>query len=270
MKSNLLYLLALLFIMAGCSGANNDPEPEKTYLLQRKLSEVTFPTGGGLTIDLTYSYNDLGQLVRISGVTVRDSEVQPTNTTLFYDSKGRLEQVKNMHGTVWTNTYNDKNQVVQMIRQYKDSDSYYYLYSYNGKSQLTEVKTYQKEIGAATFVGSTVYSYFDGNKISIKRTSVSGENNREHALVTDDKKRELPVLPHQIAPDFFAAELFAESILTRHNIISNEVMDVATNRKNGVSYQAVYTYNEGGYPATCMKLFDQGSVEKVSYIYTSK
>lgn len=277
MRTNLLSLLTVLMMLTGCSNSiqeapepEKEPEPEKIYLLQRKLSQVTFPGGEGATIDITYSYNNQNQLDTISGVSVSGTEVKALETTLNYDSQGRVKEVRNTLGTTWINTYNDKNQVVKLERKYKDAEPYLYLHTYNQNNQLTEVKTYRKEVNAEAFIGSTAYSYADTNKINIKRTTASGEIDREYAIVTDDKKRELPVLPHQIAPEFYAAEVFAERIFTRHNIVSNEVVDKATNRRNGVSYQTVYTYNEGGYPATCVKSFEQGSVENITYTYIIK
>ncbi|RDV14468.1 hypothetical protein DXT99_13765 [Pontibacter diazotrophicus] len=272
MQSKLLYLLAVLFLFSGCSESiEEDPAPEKTYYLQRKLSEISFlNTGGGMIIDLTYSYNELDQLTRISGVLLRDTVEQAVNTVLDYDGKGRVNYVQNNRGTTWTNTYNDKNQLIKLVRAYKDSEPGSQLLIYNEDNQLVEVKTYRQQNGAEVYSASRHYTYMDGNQISIKTILASGEESRSHTIATDDKKRPLPVLPIQIAADFSYAEVFGEGIFTRNNVVSSAIRDAAGNRITGGDYDAHYTYNEAGYPLTCVKLFDHGSMEKITYVYTSK
>ena len=144
MKRNLLYLLPLFLLLSGCSlSSEEEPTPEKQYLLQRKLSEITFGNGRGMTIDLTYSYNNLDQLVRIAGVLLRDTAELAVHTTLAYDNQGRLAHVQNNAGTVWDNFYNDKNQLVKQVRAYKGATPFTHLHSYNAANQLVEVKTYK-------------------------------------------------------------------------------------------------------------------------------
>ncbi|GAA4443343.1 hypothetical protein GCM10023188_43940 [Pontibacter saemangeumensis] len=270
MKTNLLYLLLVLFIFAGCSDNNEEaPAPEKTYLLQRKLSETTFANGGGVTIDLTYGYNPKKELVRISGVIIKEDELVPLHTDLFYDSQGRVTRVENRLGTVWTNEYNDKNQLVRSTRKYKDSEPFIHLHSYNAQDQLAEIKTYKQVESPEAYVGNTVITYSSGNQIHIARASVAGEA-KEYTIVTDSNKRDLPALPHQITAEFGAAEIFAEPYITSNNIASIEILDKETNRKEGASYQAVRTYNEGGLPETCVRLFEHGSIENISYTYSAE
>lgn len=274
MKTNLLYLLLVLFLFAGCSKKTDPdevPAPKKTYLLQRKLSEVTYSNSvmTDVTIDLTYGYNDKQELVRISGVIIKEDELTPVHTDLSYDREGRVIRVENRLGTVWTNEYNDKNQLVKSIRRYKDSDRFIYLHSYNDKNQLAEIKTYKNEESADAYRGNTLITYEGENQIHITRATVSGEV-REYTIVTDGHKRELPALPHQITAEFGAAEIFAEPYITSQNIASIHVLDKETNRQNGASYQALRTYNDGGLPETCEKLFHHGSVEKITYVYSVK
>lgn len=271
MKTNLLYLLLALFLFSGCSKDDDDAAPEKTYLLQRKLSEVTYPGGdGGVTIDLTYSYNPKNQLIRINGVIIRKDELVPVHTDLSYDSEGRVRRVENRLGTVWTNEYNDKGQLVLSTRKYKNSEPYIYLHSYNDKNQLVEIKTYMKEVSQEAYRGNTLISYEGDNRINIKSTSAVSEEGREQTIITDNQKRELPPLPHQITAEFGAAEIFAEPYITSHNIASIETLNKKSDKIYSDGYQATRTYNEGGYPETCIKMHDEGSVEKITYVYTSK
>ncbi|SFH13889.1 hypothetical protein [Pontibacter chinhatensis] len=270
MKTNLLYLLLALFLFSGCSKDDDDAAPEKTYLLQRKLSEVTFSSGGGVTIDLTYSYNPKNQLIRINGVIIREDELVPVHTDLSYDSEGRVRRVENRLGTVWTNEYNDKGQLVLSTRKYKTSEPYIYLHSYNDKNQLVEIKTYMKEVNQEAYRGNTLISYEGDNRIKIERTSVASGEIREYTIVTDNQKRELPPLPHQITAEFAAAEIFAEPYITNHNIASMDVVNKTPSNVLDISYQATRTYNQAGYPETCIMTFNHGSVEKITYVYTSK
>ena len=267
MKTKLLYLLALLFVFTGCS---EKEEPEKTYLLQHKSSVVTYPSGGGLTIDLSYTYNDKDQLVGISGVTVRDGETITGTTTINYDSQGRVAFVQNSLGTTWTNTYNDKGQLEKVVKKFASSEPTVSEHFYDNADRLTQVVIYQQKDNALYGIGTFAYTYTGSNGIKIKKMNSSGTVNQEHTIITDAHNRELPYLPHQITMEFFAAEVFAEPLLTRHNIISNELMNVIQGNKLGVSYTAAYTYNEGGYPVSAVKTFQEGSVEKVAYKYTSK
>ena len=268
MKTKLLYLLALLFVFAGCS--DNDPEPDKKYLLQRKSSVVTFPSGGGLTIDLTYNYNEKDQIVAIDGTLVRDGETRQGTSILNYDSQGRVIFAQNYLGTTWTNTYNAQGQLEKVVRKFASSEPYTQEHLYDIAGQLIQVNTYQQKDNALTMVGSIAYAYIGKNRINVKRINSSGTDNKEYTILTDSNKRELPFLPHQVTMDFFYAEVFAEPLITQHNIISNEVMDVIQSKKMGVSYTSTYTYNTGGYPVSAVKTFEEGSVEKVTYSYLVK
>lgn len=267
MRTNLLYLLLTLIIFSSCS--KDEPAPEKKYLLQRKLSEVTYP-GGGVTIDLTYSYNDLQEMIRINGVIIRKDELVPVHTDISYDSQGRVIHVENRLGTIWTNEYNQKSQLVKSTRKYKDSDPYIYLHSYNDRDQLVEIKIYQSEVSEGAYKGNTLISYESGNRINIKTIPLATGVAKEYSLITDNQNRELPPLPHQITAEFGAVEIFAEPYITSNNIISFAYLNEATNQYDKYKYQAAYTYNEGGYPETCIKTHTSGAVEKVTYVYTTK
>lgn len=275
MKANLLYvLLAFLFLSSGCSFNDKDPEPEKTYLLQRKFSEIISHDLRG-TIDLTYTYNDESQLINISGVTNWKGEIKTTYTTLSYDSKGRIERIKTLSGNEFVHYYNDKDQLVKLTRAYQDSSPIIYMHYYDDAGRLTEIKAYSGELTEENSGSSRLITYVNENLIKIINVNTVSGATRNYTLITDDKKRELPVLPHQIAAGFFAAELFSESIITKNNILSNELIhtnsnDASINNKAGVSYQSEYTYNDGGYPTSCIKTFHEGSIEKITYTYAVK
>ncbi|MCP2044293.1 hypothetical protein [Pontibacter sp. HSC-36F09] len=274
MKANLLYaLLAILFLSSGCSFNDKDPEPDKTYLLQRKYSEVIFPNGGGGTIDLTYTYDDNNLLTRISGVTFWKGELKTIYTKLAYDSKGRAEQINTLSGTEWVLFYNDKDQLVKVTRAYLGSMMGSYMHYYDDKGRLSEIKFYSGALSEGNLSNHRVFSYPGANQIKIA-IQVGNEKTSEYTLLTDDKKRNLPALPHQISSEFFSEELMSEGIITQHNIISYEqlVFNKMTGTGNitGPSYQTEFTYNDGGYPSTCVRTFQEGSIQKVTYTYAVK
>ncbi|WP_143731992.1 hypothetical protein [Pontibacter lucknowensis] len=117
-------------------------------------------------------------------------------------------------------------------------------------------------------------TYINENQIKVTGTSALDQI-RNYTIITDAKKRELPILPHQIASSFFAAEIHSESIITKNNILSNELIytnrnDASVKNKAGVSYASEYTYNDGGYPISCIKTFHEGSIEKITNTYSVK
>ncbi|NEM99295.1 hypothetical protein [Pontibacter burrus] len=106
--------------------------------------------------------------------------------------------------------------------------------------------------------------------MKIKKVDSSGTENKEYSITTDTFKGSLPFLQHQISMEFYAYEVVPEPLLTPHNILSNEVKDVILNQKMGESYTSTFIYNEGGYPITAVRTFEDSSVENIQYIYTSR
>lgn len=273
MKTSLLYLLALLLILSGCQ-CDTDPAPEQTYLLQRKLSDITFPQGGGTVFDLTYSYNDQDQLIRVGGHIIRDTLLVAENFTLAYDTKGRVAHVQKWPSHDWYFTYNDQDQLVKQVKTYKDEDGsvsqYSYLHTYNTANQLEGVKVYSWQQNADVLVNIRKYTYTAGNHITVNYYSPTGILVRKQDAVTDDKKLPAYVLPLNSIPIFFFSEVFGEGIMTDHNITALTMLNGVEQTLYGGSYQAEYTYNKAGYPVTCVKKYEAGSVEKIEYIYKIK
>ena len=119
------------------------------------------------------------------------------------------------------------------------------------------------------YIGNSAFTYADANHIQMVRANASGEKSAEFSFTTDDKKRALPVLPIQIAPDFSYAEVMGEGLFSSHNI-THSALVYTQNRTSGHDYDANFTYNEGGYPVSCVKVFAEGSVEKITYVYATK
>ncbi|MBF8963784.1 hypothetical protein I0P70_11030 [Pontibacter sp. FD36] len=274
MKASLLgILIAILFIGTGCSFNDKDPEPEKTYLLQRKYSEIVSHDLKG-SIDLTYTYNDNDQLVNISGVTDWKGEIKTSFTTLTYDNKGRVERINTLSGNEVVHFYDDKDRLIKLTKAYKDSKPVIFMHYYDNEGRLIEIKAYSGEITEENSGSRRLITYVNENQIKVTVNTVTGAT-RNYTLITDSKKRELPVLAHQISAGFFAAELMSESLITKNNILSNELIhtninDASVNNKAGVSYQSEYTYNDGGYPTSCIKVFHEGSIENITYTYSVK
>ncbi|WP_299986664.1 hypothetical protein [uncultured Pontibacter sp.] len=273
MKASLLgILIAILFIGTGCSFNDKDPEPEKTYLLQRKYSEIVSHDLKG-SIDLTYTYNDNDQLVNISGVTDWKGEIKTAFTTIKYDNQGRAERINTLSGTEWVLFYNDKDQLVKVTRAYLGSMIAIYMHYYDDKGRLSEMKYYSGTVSEESLSGYRLFSYPSSNQVKIS-IYTGTRKTTEYTLLTDNKKRNLPVLPHQISSDFFSEELMSERLITENNILSFEQLTfnstTNTSKKSGNSYLTEFTYNEGGYPATCVRTFHEGSVQKVTYTYSVK
>ncbi|MHC2992687.1 hypothetical protein OB13_14270, partial [Pontibacter sp. HJ8] len=132
MKTKLLYALLGLFLFTSCSlTGDKDPEPEKTYLLQRKLSEISFTNGKGMTIEWNYTYNQDNQLTRIDAVSERDGTTNRGSTYLEYDAHTRLNLITNDFGWKWEFVYNPKNQLIELVRTYKELSPFIQFYTYN-------------------------------------------------------------------------------------------------------------------------------------------
>lgn len=272
MKINLLFALCMLFLFSGCSLNDKDPEPEKTYLLQRKYSE-TISNGLRSTIDLTYTYNNNNQLINISGVANWKGELKTIYTKLAYDSKGRVTRINTLSGTEWILYHNDKDQLEKVTRTYFDSLIGIYMYYYDDKGRLSEMKNYVRAVSVENLSDYRVFSYPGANQIKIA-IYVGNERTSEYTLLTDNKKRNLPALPHQISFEFFSEELMTEGLISQHNIVSLEQLNfnrtTGASNKSGTSYQTEFTYNDSGYPLTGMRTFHEGSVQKVTYTYSTR
>lgn len=268
MKTKLLLLLALLFVFGGCS--KDEPAPERTYLLRYKKSQTTLPDGGYLNIDLTYIYNEKDQIVSIDGATVRKGTDEIGTTTIDYDSQGRLTYAANSSGTTWTITYNAKGQIDKIVKRYLWSDTSIQEFFYDNSGQLIQLNAYRQRGRIISLVSTHQYTYAANNTVKIKKINSSGTENKEYSITTDTFKGSLPFLQHQISMEFYTYEVVPEPLLTPHNILSNEVKDVILNQRTGESYTSTFIYNEGGYPITAVRTFEDGSIENIQYIYTSR
>lgn len=271
MKTKLLYALAVLFIFTGCSTENDNPRPnqttQKTYLLQRKTSDISFTDGTSMTIDWNYLYNQDNKLTTIDAISKRGAQVKSLRTNLTYDERGRVHQITNEEGTVWTHHYDNLNELVRLVKTEADGTSYSYVNSFNTLGKLVEQKTYRGEVSAENYIGMTSVSYGKADHVILKRTLASGETSEEATVIIDDKYRPLPALPNQISLSFHSSEVLTEGLFTENNIVSFEHVEMEPADATELSFRSTYTYNEADYPTSSLKTFSTGAVERTTYTY---
>lgn len=272
MKTNLLYALAVLFLITGCSKDDpkprHNPEPEKIYLLRQKESSIKLSDGSTMTITWDYLHNQNNKLTGIDAVSKRGSEVKSVRTDLTYDERGRLQQITNEEGTVWTHQYDALNLPIRLEKKLKDGTQYVYINSFNTLGRLTEQKTYAGDVSDENYVGKMTVSYGKAGHVFLRRVLPSGEVSEEASVLTDDRNRPLPVLPYQVSLGFHSSEVTNESLFTEHNVVSvEEVKKTQTDAGNGSFTTTSLSYNDAGYPVNYTRTFQSGAVENTSYTY---
>jgi len=273
MRKNLLYLLAALLVLSSCDASKDQPEPEqvlfRAYYLQKQVANYVWPNGSTGTIEQLYSYNDQNQLIGISATTY--SKTEPLHQTLSYNDNNQVVHIQSTPLQSWSNTYNENHQLIKQVRTTiqddETTDVHYYQNTFNDAGELTEAQIRNIKDNVDEPGPVFKYAYTDGQVTSILSEYPAGGRYVDHFYTYDDKLAPLPSYLPQVIGIKYSSYFLPGKFPSQHNIASYIALDENGERKKIYCYTATYTYNEAGYPVTCTKNFEDGTVEKTTYTY---
>ncbi|GHA57445.1 hypothetical protein [Pontibacter akesuensis] len=259
MRKNSLFLLPLALLLWGCPGqSNEEPEPEKTCLLQEHSSIGVNGGVSNATYSSRYTYNTDGRL----SVVARDSAgIEKGKTVFTYDSRGNLVQEENNYTKV-VNEYDKQNRLVKqtkflMVGPTANSELYLATFSYTSTGDLAETRYYSPSTGPATPRQILRYKYTNGNPTHI--THLDGQERVEvQSLYTFDAHP-----APRPTPDILS--LTPQQAPAVNNMLS---ATHTNNRGYTTRYDIDYTYQGNGYPATAIIKFPNNNQVQLAFRYT--
>ncbi len=255
--------------MCSCADDAELPEPEKKYYLTRKVSTSEFPGGQTLTIDLRYNYNEKKQLSSITGTNQRSGSASSAINILYsYDAQDRLVRIQYSPELMWDITYNEKNQVDKQIRTSKNTDNsteiHYYKNSYSASGQRTSLQMWNIIDGAEVPGPIYTYTYTNGQVTFMHGELPTGGTYNNYTFVYDDKKVPLQGIYQLSVPTLIMQEI-PRQILADHNLVAHSKTE--NYQGNNYSFEATYQYNDAGYPVSSIRLWHEGSIERINFTY---